>query len=382
MEGSVRRRGKKWYYRFDAADKNGKRFQVERVGGNTKKEASIALEQALAKYHSAGIFKDEENISVNDYMLFWLENYVEKNLSTNSYINYKNIISKYVLPKLGIYHLNKLTPAVIQKFINEVAESTEYKHDHTPLSKHSVEIILMVVKESLRHAVHPWQLIDHSPADYVTMPKYRSNTDQKDLKIITPKQFKMITTILDEYQMIPFYIAYYTGMRRGEVCGLTWANINLNRQIITVNQQMKQYAKNDIRIGTLKTAASYRTITIGKTLTNILKHQQLRQKELQMKYGSYYYKSDFVCTKKSGKPITPMSIKYMSDRIHAKLGFPFNFHSLRHTHATMLLEAGASPKEVQVRLGHSRISTTLDTYVHLSNSKKRQTADLFDQVSG
>lgn len=76
-----------------------------------------------------------------------------------------------------------------------------------------------------------------------------------------------------------------------------------------------------------------------------------------------------------------MSIKYMSDRIHAKLGFPFNFHSLRHTHATMLLEAGASPKEVQVRLGHSRISTTLDTYVHLSNNKKSQTADLFDQVS-
>ena len=185
MEGSVRRRGKKWYYRFDAADRNGKRFQVERVGGDTKKEASIALEQALAKYHSAGIFKDEENISVNDYMLFWLENYVAKNLSTNSYINYKNSINKYVLPKLGIYHLSKLTPAVIQQFINEVAESTEYKHDHTPLSKHSVEIILMILKESLRHAVHPWQLLDHSPADYVTMPKYRSNTDQNDLKVIT-----------------------------------------------------------------------------------------------------------------------------------------------------------------------------------------------------
>ena len=85
--------------------------------------------------------------------------------------------------------------------------------------------------------------------------------------------------------------------------------------------------------------------------------------------------------KKTGNPSPPMSVKYMSDRIHVKLGFPFYFHSLRHTHATMLLEASASPKEVQVRLGHSRISTTLDTYVHLSDSKKRQTADLFDQVS-
>ncbi|WP_438361114.1 tyrosine-type recombinase/integrase [Limosilactobacillus kribbianus] len=74
-------------------------------------------------------------------------------------------------------------------------------------------------------------------------------------------------------------------------------------------------------------------------------------------------------------------MKYYASTVTEQLGFPFNFHSLRHTHATMLLEAGASAKEVQVRLGHSRISTTLDTYVHLSNKKKYQTANLFDQIA-
>lgn len=73
-------------------------------------------------------------------------------------------------------------------------------------------------------------------------------------------------------------------------------------------------------------------------------------------------------------------IKYYSDKVQRELGFPFNFHSLRHTHATMLLEAGAKPKEVQVRLGHSKISTTLDTYVHLTTKSKKETADLFDDV--
>lgn len=85
--------------------------------------------------------------------------------------------------------------------------------------------------------------------------------------------------------------------------------------------------------------------------------------------------------KENGKPVTPNSMKYYASTVTKELGFPFNFHSLRHTHATMLLEAGASAKEVQVRLGHNKIATTLDTYVHLSNKKKHQTVNLFDQIA-
>lgn len=85
--------------------------------------------------------------------------------------------------------------------------------------------------------------------------------------------------------------------------------------------------------------------------------------------------------KENGKTVTLNSIKYYVSTVSEKLGFPFNFHSLRHTHATMLLETGASPKEVQVRLSHSKIAITLDTYVHLSNQKKHQTANLFDRIA-
>lgn len=105
------------------------------------------------------------------------------------------------------------------------------------------------------------------------------------------------------------------------------------------------------------------------------------QNKNKLKYGQLYFDSNFVCTKKNGKPITPNSIKYLSSEINQQLGFPFNFHSLRHTHATMLLEAGASPKEVQIRLGHTNIETTLDTYVHLTDYKNRETANLFDNLT-
>ncbi len=147
-----------------------------------------------------------------------------------------------------------------------------------------------------------------------------------------------------------------------------------------VHQQMLQYSKNDLRIGKPKTAAGYREIEIGEELVNILKHQRLLQSKNKLKYGKLYYDSNFVCTWENGKPVTPNQIKYYSDKAQRELGFPFNFHSLRHTHATMLLEAGAKPKEVHVRLGHSKISTTLDTYVHLSTDSKKETANLFDKV--
>ncbi len=384
MQGNVRKRGKKWYYRFDVADKDGKRRQYERVGGNTRAEALNALRSALTIFQNTNSLPTADRLSTHDYMEYWYQNYVMENLSRNTQLNYRNILNKYIQPTLGKYRLKDLTPATLQKWINDIASSEEYKRDNTKLSKHSVEIILTVIKEALKQAVHPWQLLHESPAIYVNMPKYQTKpTSRESLKVITVEQFKQIVNSFneDDPRVIPFYISFYTGMRRGEVCGLEWSSVNLYNQTITVHQQMKEYSKKDIRIGRVKTAASNRTILIGDELAGILRHHQMQQNKNKLKYGKYYYKSDFVCTKANGKPITPSSIKYLSDKIHRVLGFPFNFHSLRHTHATLLLEGGASAKEVQVRLGHSRIATTLDTYVHLTDKKKRATASLFDNIA-
>ena len=383
MKGTVRQHGKRWYYRLDVAKKDGKRHQIERYGGATYQEALRSMRAAITHYENTGKISKNNKVSVHDYFKFWQENYVKKHLSTNTQRNYQNIINKYINPYLGSFEMKKVSPEVLQKFIDNIAKSTSFKKDNTPLAKQTVEIILMVVKEGFKQAVHPWQIIEASPALYVTMPRYRTPHKTKEsLKIITMNQFaelKQMYPVGHPFHL-PMMISFFTGMRRGEVCGLEWKNVDLEEQSIAVHQQMLQYGKNDLRIGKPKTAAGYREIEIGDELTSILKHQRLLQSENKLKYGKLYYDSNFVCTWANGKPVTPNQIKYYSDKAQRELGFPFNFHSLRHTHATMLLEAGAKAKEVQVRLGHSKISTTLDTYVHLSTDSKKETANLFDKV--
>ena len=299
MKGTVRKHGKRWYYRLDVAKKNGKRHQIERYGGTTYQEALQTMRAAIASYENTGKISNNSSASVHDYYEFWLENYVKRHLSTSTYNNYKNIVNKY-----------------IQKFIDGIAKSTDYKKDGKPLAKQTVAIILMVVKEGFKQAVHPWQVLSASPALYVTMPRYRTPHKTKEsLKIITMDQFKAIQKLypVGHPFYLPMMIAFFTGMRRGEVCGLEWKNVNLIEKSIAVHQQMLQYSKNDIRIGKPKTAAAYREIEIGNELTSILKHQRLLQNKNKLKYGDLYYDSNYACTWENGKPVTPNQIKYYSD---------------------------------------------------------------------
>ena len=137
--------------------------------------------------------------------------------------------------------------------------------------------------------------------------------------------------------------------------------------------------KHGIQLGTPKTQASFRTIAIDDVLAAELRRARKSQSENKLRYGKFYYDSTFVCTKDNGEPVTPNSIKWHSSRIKKELGIDFNFHYLRHTHATMLLEDGVKPKIVQERLGHSRIATKMDKYVHVTRKMKTEAVDIFAQ---
>ncbi|WP_446681927.1 site-specific integrase [Enterococcus devriesei] len=159
---------------------------------------------------------------------------------------------------------------------------------------------------------------------------------------------------------------------------MTWDNISFEDQTLTVDKNMIQ-VQAGFEIGTPKTQAGYRTIAIDEILINDLRVHRKRQMENKVRHGKYYYDSNFVCTKENGETVTPNSIKWSSSQVKKKLGINFNFHSLRHTHATMLLEDGVKPKIVQERLGHLRISTTMDKYVHVTKKMKNEAVDIFAQ---
>lgn len=381
MEGYIRKRGNKWYYSFEAAKVGGKRQRIEEPGGFTRKEAERALHKAILEYERAGIQVKLSDMSVADYFDYWIKNYVEKNLKYNTRKNYMNIVNNYVKPMLGKYLVRTISPAVIQDFINKVAATPMKRSKQLP-KKHTVEIILTVVKEALKKAVYPYQIIQENPASYVDMPRYEPDRQKtrQDLKIISLDQYQQLLEACppaDAYHM-PLVIAFNTGMRRGEVLGLQWDMVDLEAGTIRVERNMIQKGNGVFDLDSPKSAAGFRTITIGPTLINELKDKRKAQMENRVRYGSLYNESNFVCTWENGNPVTPGYIKYRSRKLEDQLGFPFSFHSLRHTHATMLLEAGEKPKVVQQRLGHAKISTTMDTYMHVTREMQNDTVTRFE----
>lgn len=232
-------------------------------------------------------------------------------------------------------------------------------------------------------AVYPYELILVNPMINVKLPKYdETKKDKDDLKIITVEEFKQILNRFPEGNIfyIPLQLSFATGMRAAEVCGLTWDCVDLKRGIIRVEKILVNENKKWV-FSTPKTQSSYREIAIGNTLINILKKYRKNQLSNKLSYGENYHNSNNVCTKKNGELVTTYSFKYLSFVVNHNLKINFNFHSLRHTHATLLLERGANIKDIQERLGHSKLATTMDTYAHITDKMKLDSVTRLEMIN-
>ncbi|MED2649246.1 site-specific integrase [Bacillus thuringiensis] len=386
MKGGVRKRGQNWYYYFDLGIVNGKRKKIERKaeGAKTKPEAEMILRRKIIEYENAGtIFKVSE-ITVHDYLMFWQQEYVALKLKPNTQYNYEQTIRNHILPHLGKYKLKTLTPEVLQKFFNlKVKEGW---------ARQTLNIMFGIMSKALKHAVYPYKRINETPMQYVELMKETSRKPTKeDLKIQSIENLQKLSNYFCEGHTfhIPFQLGMHTGIRVGEMCGLEWRHVDLDKKTIEIEQQMIRQKDESIgkyywTLGPPKSKSGYRIIAIGNTLVEILKKEKLRQKQNTLKYGEFYIKSDlgdFVCKKDNGEIITTSISKYNTRKACEKLKIQFNYHSLRHTHATMLIENGTPIKTVQKRLGHSRTAITEDRYVHLTQKMARDAADVFDSIA-
>lgn len=378
MKGSVRKRGTKWYYYFDLGIVDGKRKRIERVGGNTKREAEKALREALNEFDDTGQVIDESSMSYSDFLDSWYKSYVELNCKESTKRTYKIRINTHIKPALGSSKLNNLTPTLLQNFFNDI-----YKNGY---SKNTFKNISSIVKNSLDYAVNPLKILKDNPYNYVIKPKFKNV--KKEIQTISKEQFNMLIERFPKGNLyhIPLQIAYYTGMRLGEVCALTWSDIDFNKKTINVSKNMIFNLNSEFELTEPKTHASYRTISIGDNLVKILKEHKIYQKEMKLKLGEFYRDKDYpvpnmVCTSKNGIFIkNTVLTNNISRAVEKDLNFSFNFHMLRHTHASMLIQNGVNPKDVQYRLGHSSINTTLETYTHTNEESRRKVADIFDSL--
>lgn len=375
MRGSLRKRGNSWYYRLDLAPINGERNRIERYAGKTKSEAEETLNKAINEYESTGTIPINSSISTHDYLEHWFDNYVMVELKLNTQKNYRGMLDKHINPAIGHYYLKDIKPATLQELLNQKKEDG--------YAKQTLSIMKGIFNKAFSMAVYPYEFIKTDPSRFVKTPKYDQKEwkDKGDLKIISFDDFKKLQNVVPVHSpyYLPMMISFQTGLRRAEVCGLQWKDIDFEDETLTVEQIMIQDGKEWL-MGTPKTQSSYRTIHIGPSLLSLLKKAKLRQKENKLFYREFYTETEFVCTKENGDPVTLNSIKWYTEKYHKESGVDYNFHSFRHTHATMLLENGAKPKEIQVRLGHSRLSTTMDTYAHVTKKMKKETVDIFESI--
>ena len=403
MKGSVRKRGSTWSYCFDLGTIEGKRQRKEKGGFATKKAAEKALAAAINEYNSTGEAFTPSDMTVSDYLDQWYRQQVQMNLKHSTQTNYASVIRNHLKPALGPYRIGALKPAAIQEYINGLKQKG--------FARNTVSGILSVLSASLNYAVEPLRYIQANPCDRVRMPKYEQV--RQELHVCIPPED--MQKVFEKFPAgSPFYlptmIGYYTGLRISECFGLTWDKIDLTNNIITVDRQILKH-EHQWYLDTPKTSSSVRSVKFGPKLAAALKDAKHAKDLNRMKYGGnfieYYIKPvtasngdaryqvifaqrsvpadldplDLVCVKDNGIMLTSESYKYACRIIHNELHIAFNYHSLRHTHATMLIEAGANIKDVQERMGHNNIETTMNAYVHNTDTLRNQTADIFERIS-
>lgn len=354
----------RWMY-FDRIEQVKK--QVSKSGFKTAKEAKDygrnmeALNQQNKLYLS--------KYTVESFLKEWITQ-KSKQVSKKTAENYRNAIDNHIVPKLGKKKLNELKKIEYQKFI------------HSKLDTHSVssvKLIHSVMSNAMNYAVDN-EIIDRN-ITLKTDLKKSNNMETPKTKFFTKNEIVAFLNTLNVknglYDMF-FILVANSGMRAGEALALTWGDINFISKEITINKSVKRINGTEFEIGKPKTESSIRKIglddyTLAKLSAWKSEHSAYL---LRKKLG----KSEYVFTTAQNRTRPPhyrTILKNFNIKLDT-LGLPhIGIHGLRHTHAVMLLEAGASIKYVAERLGHSNVEMTLNVYVHLTDAMKQNDMNKF-----
>ena len=397
----VNLRDGKWQYRFEGPKIDGKRKQIVKGGFNTREEAFAAKLKAMAEFEATGeVFKPSE-ISVSDFMDKWYNDECVNKKKKTTLNNYEKIIRLDIKPEIGKYKLRTISHSTLQKLIDKLASEGR--------SRNTISVISGVLTSSFNYAVEPLHYIQKNPMEHVKLPSKRAEgniaLNTKSRVYIDEKRMNEILARFPKGSSayIPLLLGYRCGLRLCEAYALTWDDIDFENKTLSVNKQV-QWQSNGNKSGYWYFSApkydSNRIIQIDDAFLKILKNEKETQERkakayLDTEYTFYYEekgtriistndkgkKINFVCKREDGTYIQPRTMQHTSSVIHNQLGFPeFDFHSLRHTHCTMLLDNGADPKYVQTRLGHKSVQITLDIYQHLTQKTKKTCDSILNNI--
>ena len=367
---TVTRNGKPyefWEARYTVGRDPGTGKQLQRsISGKTQKEVAQKL-KAVLRDLDTGLYTEPSKMTVGQWLDTWLSEYVEPSCKPLTLSTYESRIRTRLKPALGNIKLTEISTTQIQTFYNNLIRK-EGLSPKTVKSTHGILHKALAQATDLRYILF-------NPADPVKLPRI----ERKEISPLTEAE---ISAFLEEIKKGEpfarlFTVTLFTGMREGEICGLTWDAVDFRNGTITVKQQLQKGKEKGADHYLISTkSGKTRTITAATSVMQILKEQLFEQRKQHLQMGlAWKNQWNLVFTQEDGGYIPPQSALKHFKKVAERIGRPdARFHDLRHTYAVASLQEGDDVKTVQQNLGHATAAFTLDVYGHVSEKMKQESA--------
>lgn len=368
MRGHLRKRAKdSWSLVVDAGrdPATGKRQQVWRTFHGNKKQAEAELARLISAIET-GTDIEPGQVTLETFLRRWLKS-VESRVALRTYERYSDIVRLHIVPTLGNTKLGKLRPLHIEDLYDRLAAHG--------LSAQTIVHVHRVLFTALRQGVR-WQLVTRNVAESVTPPR----PERRNVAAVTSEDAAKVLTAVEGSDLeAAVMLALGCGLRRGEVLGLRWSDIDFDTSEARITQTL-QASSTGLRFVPPKTHRSIRTITLPSFVVAALKQHRRRQGARKLVAGDAWQDHDLVVERGDGAPLPPSSLSQRFRALMTRTGIDLNFHGLRHAHASLMLAAGVHLKVVSERLGHSTIGITADLYTHVAKALDQDAANALETL--
>ena len=331
----------------------------------TKTQAQRRLREIVADFDRG--FAPPPSVRLADWLARWLDEHIRPNRSVATTERYEGITTKHIIPHLGHRDLDRLTPRHIQQW------ETQLLHDGN--SPKAVGLMHTVLSGAYRHALR-MELVARNPVSAVSPPSVQKTETLTPAEADVHAILRLAEDTGNKYAAGIRLLAY-TGLRLGEALALTWDNVNLDEGHLSVKQSLSR-RKAGMVVSSPKTATGNRTVDLDEGTVRMLREHRRQQDARRAELGEYWTERGAVFPHDSGDWLDPARITWNISKLAERVGCPgITSHSLRHFHATVLLQAGVNAVVVSKRLGHANVSITLNMYGHVLPGWQKEAAALF-----
>lgn len=346
-----------------------KKQQTKSFTGSTQAEVVSKMRSFGSSVNMEDDSPKENSLTLQNWMDIWRKEYLTAVKPSTAY-NYERCIALYIVPSLGTYTIDKITPLIVQRFYNQLLEPVN--PDVKPLAPKTVKDIHGVLHQALEQAFRNGD-ISCNPTSGCKLPK----VSKKEIRPLEDGQLAHFLELIEGHtHEYLFKITLFTGMREGEVLGLTWDDIDFQRGELHITKQLRREQKKggEYYFSTPKNGKG-RIIALSPSVVKLFKLQKQKEALKQLEAGDNWINSQLIFTNPCGDRLSYRTVYDCFKRVVREMGHPeLRFHDLRHQFAVISLQNGDDIKTVQHNLGHATAAFTLDVYGHITDRMRKDSA--------